>query len=207
MNSAGALRFGGNNVWSEWFAGALDEIRDLRPRADPGRAAVRHDHPGHLQRHPAAAAGAVGLAEQPVLHRHRRAARTRPRRRFDVTNTGGGTLSYTASESALVAHREPRRAAPRRARVTATPSIAGPRARHLHRADHRHRGGRHRFAEDGRRDAHGQPGDAGAVGGAREPRVHRHAGGANPAAQTVNVTNTGGGTLNFTAPTTSPGCA
>ncbi len=27
MNSAGALRFGGNNVWSEWFSGALDEIR------------------------------------------------------------------------------------------------------------------------------------------------------------------------------------
>jgi dUTPase len=26
-NSAGALRFGGNNVWSEWFAGRLDEIR------------------------------------------------------------------------------------------------------------------------------------------------------------------------------------
>ena len=27
MNSAGALRFGGNGVWSEWFAGRLDEIR------------------------------------------------------------------------------------------------------------------------------------------------------------------------------------
>ena len=26
-NSTGALRFGGNNVWSEWFAGRLDEIR------------------------------------------------------------------------------------------------------------------------------------------------------------------------------------
>ena len=26
-NSAGALRFGGNNVWAEWFAGRLDEIR------------------------------------------------------------------------------------------------------------------------------------------------------------------------------------
>ena len=27
VNGAGALRFGGNNVWSEWFAGRLDEIR------------------------------------------------------------------------------------------------------------------------------------------------------------------------------------
>ena len=27
MNSAGALRFGGNSVWSEWFSGQLDEIR------------------------------------------------------------------------------------------------------------------------------------------------------------------------------------
>ncbi|MBN1527628.1 MAG: LamG domain-containing protein, partial [Thermoleophilaceae bacterium] len=26
-NSTGVLRFGGNNVWSEWFAGRLDEIR------------------------------------------------------------------------------------------------------------------------------------------------------------------------------------
>jgi hypothetical protein len=26
-NSTGALRFGGNNVWAEWFAGRLDEIR------------------------------------------------------------------------------------------------------------------------------------------------------------------------------------
>ncbi len=26
-NSAGALRFGGNGVWPEWFAGRLDEIR------------------------------------------------------------------------------------------------------------------------------------------------------------------------------------
>ena len=25
-NSSGALRFGGNSVWSEWFAGRLDEI-------------------------------------------------------------------------------------------------------------------------------------------------------------------------------------
>src|SRR4029453_13468134 len=26
-NSAGPLRFGGNNVWSEWLAGRVDEIR------------------------------------------------------------------------------------------------------------------------------------------------------------------------------------
>ena len=27
VNGAGPLRFGGNGVWSEWFAGRIDEIR------------------------------------------------------------------------------------------------------------------------------------------------------------------------------------
>jgi hypothetical protein len=27
VTSTGALRFGGNSVWGEWFAGTLDEIR------------------------------------------------------------------------------------------------------------------------------------------------------------------------------------
>ena len=40
LNSAGALRFGGNNVWDEWFSGRLDEVRIYdraltRPRCSP----------------------------------------------------------------------------------------------------------------------------------------------------------------------------
>jgi hypothetical protein len=27
LNSAGALRIGGNNVWGEWFKGLIDEVR------------------------------------------------------------------------------------------------------------------------------------------------------------------------------------
>jgi hypothetical protein len=27
MNSAGALRIGGNTVWGEWFSGLIDEVR------------------------------------------------------------------------------------------------------------------------------------------------------------------------------------
>jgi hypothetical protein len=27
VNSAGALRIGGNSVWGEWFSGLIDEVR------------------------------------------------------------------------------------------------------------------------------------------------------------------------------------
>jgi hypothetical protein len=27
VNSAGALRIGGNTVWGEWFSGLIDEVR------------------------------------------------------------------------------------------------------------------------------------------------------------------------------------
>ena len=70
MNSAGALRFGGNNVWSEWFSGQLDEIRIYDRALTQAELQTRHGQAGHLLRHPAAAAGAVGVANQHVLHRH-----------------------------------------------------------------------------------------------------------------------------------------
>ena len=37
VNSAGALRFGGNNVWSEWFSGAPRRDPHLQPRPHAGR--------------------------------------------------------------------------------------------------------------------------------------------------------------------------
>ncbi len=62
---------------------------------------------------------------------------------FDVTNTGGGTLSYTASESASWLTVAPASgSAP--AAVTATASIAGLAPGHLHGADHGDRAGRDR---------------------------------------------------------------
>ena len=39
-NSTGALRIGGNNIWSEWFDGLIDEVRVY------GRALTRRGDPG-----------------------------------------------------------------------------------------------------------------------------------------------------------------
>ena len=93
-----------------------------------------------------------------------------------VSNTGGGTLNWTASESASW--------------LSVSPA-SGTNARHDHRDARRsrglaagtyttdvdgHGGGRDRFAEDDPGDAHGRSADAaGAVGDAGEPVVQRDA--------------------------------
>ena len=99
-----------------------------------------------------------------------------------------------------LAERDACLAAPAPAALSVSTNIAGLAAGHLHRHGHGDRGRRHRLAEDGCRDADGE---------SRLRRCWRSspaslsftatAGGANPAAQTVNVSNTGGGTLNWTA--------
>ena len=117
---------------------------------------------------------------------------------FDVTNAGTGSLNFTASESASWLAVSPASgAAP--STVTATPSIAG--------------------LAPGTYTAPVTIAAAGATGSPKTVDVSltvnppapvlavapaslsftATAGGANPAAQTVNVTNGGGGTLNWTA--------
>ena len=44
------LHIGGNGVWGEWFNGAIDEVRDLQPRAHRQRDPERHG-PEHHARH------------------------------------------------------------------------------------------------------------------------------------------------------------
>ena len=87
--------------------------------------------PGHAHRRPAAARpGARRHARQPRRSAARRAAPSPADRTLDVSNTGGGTLSWTVVRRRAVAERLARRAAPGRGRSRSRPSIAGlPRAR------------------------------------------------------------------------------
>ena len=57
----------------------------------------------------------------------------------------------------------------------------------------------HRVAEDGGGDAHGQPATPVLAVTPASMTFNATAGGANPAAQNITVSNTGGGTLNWTA--------
>ena len=99
VNSAGALRFGGNNVWSEWFSGALDEIRIYNRALTQGEVQGDMATPvtcsGTPPPQPALSVSRTTMAFTATQGGANPAGQT-----FDVTNTGGGTLSYTASESA-----------------------------------------------------------------------------------------------------------
>ena len=117
----------------------------------------------------------------------------------NVSNTGGGTLNWTATDNQTWLN-----VSPASGTGAGALSVVG---QHAGLAAGTYTGtvtvtatGRERLAEDDRRDADGEPGHAGP--GASRPRACRSpatAGGASPAAQTVNVSNTGGGTLNWTA--------
>jgi hypothetical protein len=81
-NSAGALRFGGNAVWTEWFAGRLDEIRvydrTLSPaeiQADMTRAVSGS---GATAARRAARTPSARKARELALARARRLARRKP---------------------------------------------------------------------------------------------------------------------------------
>ena len=70
----------------------------------------------------------------------------------------------------------------------------------VHDRYHGRGAGRDRLAEDGHGDADGRSaGAAGAVGLARDAVVHGDAGGASPAAKTFAVSNTGSGSMDWTA--------
>jgi hypothetical protein len=198
-NSAGALRFGGNAVWTEWFAGRLDEIRvydraltQAELQVDMATPVTCSGSPPPPQP-PALAVSKTSLSFSATEGGANPAAQT-----FDVTNTGGGSLSFTDSEAAPWLSVSPASgSAP--ATVTVTPSIAG-------------------LAPG----TYTTPITVTAAGASGSPKTvdvtltvnpatpvlsvaptsvafSATQGGANPAAQTVNVTNTGGGSLSFTA--------
>jgi hypothetical protein len=73
VNSMGALRFGGNGVWSEWFAGRLDEIRVY------DRALTQAELQGDMTK-PVTGSG-LAAARRAALSRSARRARARTRRK------------------------------------------------------------------------------------------------------------------------------
>ena len=93
----GALRIGGNAIWSEWFSGLIDEVRvyDRALAAQDIHADMAA--PGHVR------GGARGPQRQPdraVLQRDGRRPRTQPPRRSRSPTPGDGTLNWTATDDA-----------------------------------------------------------------------------------------------------------
>ena len=116
----------------------------------------------------------------------------------DITNTGGGTLSFTASETASWLSVSPGSGtAP--ATITATPSIAGLAPGTYTDDDHRRRVRCDRLAEDDRRQLTVNPAAPVLAVSPASLSFKATAGGSNPAAQSMSVSNTGGGTLSYTA--------
>ncbi|MBN1529109.1 MAG: PQQ-dependent sugar dehydrogenase, partial [Thermoleophilaceae bacterium] len=197
VNSAGALRFGGNNVWTEWFSGALDEIRIYNRALTQAEVQADMTTPvtcsGTPPPQPALAVSRTALSFSGTQGGANPAAQT-----FDVTNTGGGTLSYTATENASWLTVAPASGSAPQA-VTATVSTAGLAAG--------------TYTAPVTVTAPGATGspktvDVTLVVSAPEPALSvtpgslsftATAGGANPAAQNLSVSNSGGGTLNWTA--------
>ena len=97
-NSTGALRIGGNDVWGEWFAGRIDEVR-VYDRAlsaaeigtDMTTPVTCSGPPPRRQRSPCRARMSFTATQGGANP----AAQT-----ADITNTGGGSLNFTASEPA-----------------------------------------------------------------------------------------------------------
>ncbi|HET8756444.1 MAG TPA: LamG-like jellyroll fold domain-containing protein [Solirubrobacteraceae bacterium] len=94
--SNGALRIGGNTVWSEWFAGRIDEVRAYDRAlsaaeigADMARAVTCGGVPGS----PALAVAPASLAFSSAQGDPSPAAKT-----LDVSNAGAGTLDWTAAD-------------------------------------------------------------------------------------------------------------
>jgi glucose/arabinose dehydrogenase/PKD repeat protein len=202
VNGAGPLRFGGNGVWSEWFAGRLDEIRVYNRALTQAELQADMSTPvtcvGSPPPQPALSTSASSLSFNGTQGGANPAVQT-----FNVTNTGGGTLNWTASESASWLTVTPASGtAP--STLTASVSTAG--------------------LAPGTYTAPITVTAAGATGSPKTVNVTlvvsaappvltvspsslsftATQGGANPAAQTVNVTNGGGGTLSWTASDNQP---
>lgn len=197
MTTTGALRIGGNNVWGEYFAGLIDDLR-VYNRALPATSVVADMNtpvgpaqpvPPTLAVSPtslsfSAVAGGAEPAGQDVT----------------VTNTGGGSLSWTATDNQAWLEVSPASgSAPGTARVTARTSglAAGTYT------------GAVTVSASGAQGTPKQIPVTFTVAAAPPPpqlstspsslAFTATAGGANPATQSIAVTNTGGGSLSWTA--------
>ncbi|MDA0180301.1 PQQ-dependent sugar dehydrogenase [Solirubrobacter phytolaccae] len=121
-NDGGALRIGGNAVWSEWFGGLIDEVRlynraltATELQADMAKPVTCSGptEPAVLSVTPASLAfSATQGGSSP-------AAKT-----LAVSNTGGGSMAWTASENAAWLSVSPG-SGTNAGTVTVTPSVTG----------------------------------------------------------------------------------
>ncbi len=196
-NGAGPLRFGGNGVWPEWFAGRLDEIRVYDRALSQAELQADMTAPVTCNGSQPPQSPVLAVSKSALSFTATEGGASPPAQTFDVANSGGGSLSFTAGESVPWLSLSPASgSAP--ATVTVTPSIAG-------------------LAPG----TYTTPITVTAAGASGSPKTvdvtltvspgptlsvaptnlafSATQGGANPAAQTVSVTNSGGGSLSFTA--------
>ncbi len=86
VTSTGVLRFGGNGVWGEWFAGRLDEVRVYNRALSPAELQTTMTKPVSCAVTPALAVAPASVAFSDATPKT-----------LAVTNAGGGSLAFTAS--------------------------------------------------------------------------------------------------------------
>jgi glucose/arabinose dehydrogenase len=96
--SNGALRIGGNTVWSEWFAGRIDELRVYDRALAPVELQVDRERPVTCSADPDAPALSVSPAA--VSFSGERGAASPAPKTVNVANTGAGPMTWTADEDA-----------------------------------------------------------------------------------------------------------
>jgi hypothetical protein len=191
--STGVLSIGGNASWGEWFSGLIDELRVYNRALPAGEIATDMTTPVTCAGPPALSVTPATLAFSGVQGGASPAAKT-----ISVSNTGGGALNWTASENASWLAVSPA-SGTNAGTVTVTPSITG-LAAGTYTTDVT-------VAAPG---AGGSPKTVTVTFTVDPPPAVLNttpstlsfsatAGGADPAAKTIDVSNTGSGTLNWTA--------
>ncbi len=177
--SNGALRFGGNAVWDEYFAGRIDDVRIYDRALTPAELSADQSRPVTCTNEP----GAPVLSVSPGVALLQRDGRRRVTRRQDAgrrqQRCGHARVDrigerIVAQHLARLGHRRGKRDG------DAQPHRTG--RGHLHHKRHDRRGGRRRLSEDDPGHVRGRPRPAGARSrrDARQPRVHRHPGRREP---------------------------
>jgi glucose/arabinose dehydrogenase/PKD repeat protein len=199
-NDAGPLRFGGNAVWDEWFAGRIDEVRlyNRALSATELQADMANPVTCSAQPVPSLSVTPASLSFTAVSGGSSPAAKT-----LDVANAGGGSMGWTASENLPWLSLTPT-SGTNAGTVTVTPTTTG-LAQGTYTGDV----------------------TVTAPGAAGSPRTIEvtltvgppppvlaltpaslsfsgSQGGSSPAAKTIDVSNTGDGTLTWTASETVP---
>jgi hypothetical protein len=117
--STGVLSIGGNGSWGEWFAGLIDEVRVYNRALSAAEVAADMTAPVTCAGPPVLAVSPASLSFSGTQGGAAPLAKT-----ISVANTGGGTLSWTASESASWLSVTPG-SGTNAGTVTVTPSLTG----------------------------------------------------------------------------------